>query len=187
MKTDLHSLMNLKPTPHRQEGAVLIVALVLLVVLTMLGVSAVESTKLETRMAASTREYNRAFQVAEASLLQALEKYFDNLDSIEFSELSLSLILTDNKGKILGKAYVKITKSATHSYTREDGENIRYYHYFIESTGFSQDDTKIALKVKLVEGMKIKGPAPNNVLIEEDLSASTTSSSGGGSGGLGLE
>jgi hypothetical protein len=59
---------------HKQTGAVLVVALVLLVVLTMLGISAIEATKLETRMAANTREYNQAFQNAEAGL-----RYANNL------------------------------------------------------------------------------------------------------------
>lgn len=59
---------------YKQTGAVLIVALVLLVVLTMLGISAIEATKLETRMAANTREYNQAFQNAEAGL-----NYVNNL------------------------------------------------------------------------------------------------------------
>jgi Tfp pilus assembly protein PilX len=52
----------------RQEGAVLIVSLILLVVMTMLGISAMEATKLETRMAANVQDYNKAFQKAEAGL-----------------------------------------------------------------------------------------------------------------------
>lgn len=53
---------------NTQRGAVLIVALMLLVVLSMLGISAIESTKLQTRMAANTAEYNYAFQVGEIGI-----------------------------------------------------------------------------------------------------------------------
>jgi Tfp pilus assembly protein PilX len=164
MKTDLHSLTNIKPTPHRQEGAVLIVALVLLVVLTMLGISAVESTKLETRMAASTRDYNRAFQAAEANLIQAVD-IFKSLDSIENISQNPN---SSSESPVTGNANVNITKSATVSYTGEDGKNIIYHHFFIESTGFSQEDETNALQVKLVEGRRIKGTVDNNVLLDED-------------------
>ena len=54
--------------PQRQQGAVLIVSLILLVILTMLGISAMESTKLETKMAVNIDEVNRALQNAEVGL-----------------------------------------------------------------------------------------------------------------------
>ena len=57
----------------RQEGAVLIVALILLVVMTMLGISGMEATKLETKMAANVQDYNSAFQNAEGGLAWASE------------------------------------------------------------------------------------------------------------------
>jgi Tfp pilus assembly protein PilX len=57
--------------PRQQEGAVLFVALMLLIVLTMVGISAIESTKLETRIAANLREYNHALQAAEIGLATA--------------------------------------------------------------------------------------------------------------------
>jgi PilX N-terminal len=53
---------------HRQQGAVLIISLMLLIILTMLGISALDATKLETKMAANTAEMNRALQVAEIGL-----------------------------------------------------------------------------------------------------------------------
>jgi hypothetical protein len=52
----------------QQRGAVLIISLMLLIILTMLGISALDSTKLETKMAANTAELNRALQVAEIGL-----------------------------------------------------------------------------------------------------------------------
>jgi len=61
------SLCQFKPL-QRQQGAVLIISLMLLIVLTMLGISALDSTKLETKMAANTAERNRALQIAEIGL-----------------------------------------------------------------------------------------------------------------------
>jgi type II secretory pathway pseudopilin PulG len=57
--------------PARQSGAVLIVAMILLVVLTMLGVTAMNTTSLEERMASNTQEQVRAFQAAETALSEA--------------------------------------------------------------------------------------------------------------------
>jgi len=58
--------------PTRQRGAVLIVAMILLLVLTLLGVSAMNTSQLEERMAANSQEFNRAFQSAESGLSMAV-------------------------------------------------------------------------------------------------------------------
>ena len=56
---------------RRQRGAVLIISLVLLVVLTLLGVSVMNMTQLEERMAANVQELNQSFHTAETGLSQA--------------------------------------------------------------------------------------------------------------------
>jgi hypothetical protein len=55
----------------RQSGAVLIVALVLLVALTLLGISTMNTSQLEEKMAANNQEITHAFQAAETALSQA--------------------------------------------------------------------------------------------------------------------
>lgn len=55
----------------RQSGAVLIVAMILLVVLTLLGVAAMNTTSLQERIASNTQEQVHAFQAAETGLNQA--------------------------------------------------------------------------------------------------------------------
>lgn len=52
----------------RQRGVVLIVALVVLLVLSMLGVSSMQGTVMEERMAGNMYDRNIAFQAAEAAL-----------------------------------------------------------------------------------------------------------------------
>ncbi|MDT8427358.1 MAG: PilX N-terminal domain-containing pilus assembly protein [Pseudomonadales bacterium] len=61
---------------HKKEeaGAVLIFCLVFLLILTMMGVSSMESTILEERMAGNMQDHGRAFQAAEAAL-QAGEEW----------------------------------------------------------------------------------------------------------------
>lgn len=54
--------------PSAERGAVLIVAMILLVVLTLLGLTTMNTTSLEEKMAANSQEFNRAFQTAESGL-----------------------------------------------------------------------------------------------------------------------
>jgi type IV pilus assembly protein PilX len=52
----------------RERGLVLITALILLLVMTLLGLAAIQNTLLEERMAGNFRAQSVAFQSAEASL-----------------------------------------------------------------------------------------------------------------------
>ena len=69
----------MKPTfkPYQQRGAALITSLVILLVLTVLGVSAMSTSSLEELMAGNLRDQNLSFQAAEAALKDA-ERYIDS-------------------------------------------------------------------------------------------------------------
>jgi len=54
--------------PARQRGAALIVGLVLLVVITLVGIGAMQSTTLQEKMAGNLRDSNMSFQASEAAL-----------------------------------------------------------------------------------------------------------------------
>lgn len=56
---------------HPEKGAVLIVALLFLVMLTLLGVTAMTGSTMEERMAGNARDTSVAFQAAEAALRDA--------------------------------------------------------------------------------------------------------------------
>jgi len=60
----MHSKQHLK----KQQGAALVLSLVFLILLTILGVSAMNMTTLEERMAGNTRDRIVAFQAAEAAM-----------------------------------------------------------------------------------------------------------------------
>ena len=57
--------------PAQERGFVLIVALVLLLVLTILGLAAAQTTSLEERMAGNARNHSMAFEAGEAGLSAA--------------------------------------------------------------------------------------------------------------------
>jgi len=57
--------------PRRQQGAILVIALLFLVLLTIIGISSISSVTLEERMAGNLREQTTAFQAAESALRDA--------------------------------------------------------------------------------------------------------------------
>jgi type IV pilus assembly protein PilX len=57
----------------RQTGSALIVALVFLLLMTLLGTSAMQGSTMQERMASNWRDWNVAFQAAEAGLREAEE------------------------------------------------------------------------------------------------------------------
>ena len=58
-------------TRIRQQGAILIVSLLLLLVMTLLGITAVSTTSLEEKMASNNRQRQLAFQSASSALRDA--------------------------------------------------------------------------------------------------------------------
>ncbi len=66
MKKAVHKFRSGKP--RKQNGAVLVFCLIFLGILTVMGVSGMESTILEERMSGNMRDYSLAFQSAESAL-----------------------------------------------------------------------------------------------------------------------
>jgi type IV pilus assembly protein PilX len=60
------------PSSHRQQGAALVIGLVLLVVLTLLAISGMNSASLEFIMAGNEQYRTNAFQSAEAGIEQSM-------------------------------------------------------------------------------------------------------------------
>jgi len=64
---------NCSRASFRQRGATLVVALLILLVMTVLGLATMQATRMEERMAGNSRDVNLAFQGAEAGLRDAEE------------------------------------------------------------------------------------------------------------------
>jgi type IV pilus assembly protein PilX len=70
LKAKFYRLQN--PCRH-QKGAVLAIGLVMLLLLTLIGISGTQTTGLEERMAGNEQDENLAFQAAEAAITSAEE------------------------------------------------------------------------------------------------------------------
>ncbi len=121
-------------TRNQQQGTVLIIALIFLLILTLLGVSAMDGTLLETRLAANSEERNIAFQMAEMGVLQGLsEVQQGNLSATTPTRVDRSdnisavatIIRKENKGCFLPQR------------GSGDGNKVGWRYFEIESQGQS--------------------------------------------------
>lgn len=60
------------PIRRQQQGVVLIIALVILVLVTLVGLSTIRTTTMEEKMAGNSRDRDKAFQAAEAAVQACL-------------------------------------------------------------------------------------------------------------------
>lgn len=74
----MHPSTRPSPQRQRQRGAALIIALIFLLIMTVLGVSGIQNSTMETRMAGNSADRNRSFQASEFALQAAK----DNLKTI---------------------------------------------------------------------------------------------------------
>jgi len=83
---------------QRKSGAVLIISLIILLLLTLIGVTAIQTTSLEEKMAGNLRNQNLAFQAAETALRagetrlnSATTLTFDNVGTGGFYSVSSTI------------------------------------------------------------------------------------------------
>jgi type IV pilus assembly protein PilX len=99
--------------PSRQRGIVLVVALIMLTIITLLGVSAMQVTSMEERMAGNARDRSLAFQAAEAALrdgerflTQAVLPTFDGTNGLYPAPAAGAMpIWAQADGSLQGKAF----------------------------------------------------------------------------------
>ncbi len=60
---------------NKQRGAVLVVSLVLLLMMTILAITAASTSSLQSRMAGNAQDMNLAFQAAESGLARWVQKF----------------------------------------------------------------------------------------------------------------
>jgi len=67
--------------PKQNKGMALFISLVMLLILTVLGVSSIQSTTMQERMARNARDTNLAFQAAESAIKDA-EVFMESLSTL---------------------------------------------------------------------------------------------------------
>lgn len=77
------SIQSFNQLPRRQAGVALFMSLIMLLIITVLGLSSVQTTTLQERMARNARDSNLAFLAADSALkdAEALIETFNSVDS----------------------------------------------------------------------------------------------------------
>lgn len=139
----------------RQRGTTLIVAMIILMVLTMLGVTALNTTTLEERMAANSQEVNRAFQAAEAGIDVA----FDDSDAYSLTAA------VDGKTAVLGD--YQAGANYTVSYLRATNPPVGSLYSATSFSAFHFD-------IRSEAASRVTDPGGANALTLEDQAALVT-------------
>lgn len=76
---------------HKQQGVALVVSLIILISLTMLGVTAIQRTTVDLAMAGNQREVGLMFQAAEVGLITAEDFIETSTTNADFDNTTLGL------------------------------------------------------------------------------------------------
>lgn len=143
--------------PKKQRGSTLVNALIMLIVLTMLMISAMRANIIEERMAGNARDWNVAFQAAEAALRDA-ERDIMTVTRVSgltgfatgCSDTGLCLVSTtgtpiwvslandNDAGWVSGANSGKSVKYGTHTGAAELPDVAAQPHYIIEAISVPQ-------------------------------------------------
>ena len=104
-------------SPKKEQGVVLFMSLVMLLIITVLGLSSVQTTSMQERMARNSRDSNLAFISAEAGLKSA-----EFVVSRYVVEESLDALVESSPGLFFEKSY-----NGTQNWENFDWENGDYY------------------------------------------------------------
>jgi len=161
-----------------QKGAVLFVALIFLIILTLMGVSAIETTILETKLAKALEERNYAFQTAEAGLVAIGNLETSDLEALMsgatfttvvdvtrkryapvggvFQERSFNSQATNIQASYLGRFVPQRCASGANcsSHLR-----IEWVYFETSSTGIADVNNPNPMQINLANGVRQEAPS----------------------------
>lgn len=138
-------------TGKKQEGVVLAICMIFIVVLTVIGVSSLERTEIEERMATSFQEQNRAFQVAETGIAQVLTN-LSLFDTTTSNASSTGTVGNYNASAALTVEYIDKTQVQRTNAGWGVGA-AEFHHFNINSIGSANNNASVEVN----RGVRIVG------------------------------
>lgn len=133
-------MMNVLMQRKRQTGAALVVGLILLVVITVLAISGMNTATTELAMARNDQNYENAFQAAETGLEQALSQgRFDTLTGVE-----VITTITTHESVTAQIEFEDSTMVPDKAFSLGSGSGIAAYHFIATSSAESRRDPDTA-------------------------------------------
>ena len=128
--------MNNQTTLQKQNGAALVVSLILLVVITVLAISGMNTATTELAMARNDQNYENAFQAAETGLAIALAQgAFDTL-----AGATVTQTITTNESVNTQITFEDSTPVPDKAFSLGAGSGIAAYHFIATAQATSMRD-----------------------------------------------
>jgi type IV pilus assembly protein PilX len=121
---------------QRQQGAALVVGLILLVVITVLAISGMNTATTELAMARNDQNYENAFQAAETGLELALSQ--GNFSTLANANVTQEINDNDNVSTLI--AFERSTHVPDRAFSLGVGSGIAAYHFLSTATASSLRD-----------------------------------------------
>jgi type IV pilus assembly protein PilX len=126
------------PGSLRQQGAALVIGLILLVVLTILAVSGVFTSTMELRMVRNTQSQERAFQAAEVAVEDALANPVLSTSAV-FTQATVAVPNAPGDTYSYNLQFVGQTPLGTGMTGYSIGSAFQSYHFQVDTTGNGPD------------------------------------------------
>lgn len=123
--------------PQRQHGAALVIGLLLLVVITVLAISGMNTATTEIAMARNEQNYENAFQTAEAGLENALAQGSFNTTA----GTTLSQTISTHESYSVTVQYENSTIVPDRAFSLGSGSGVAAYHFLATSSAESRRDS----------------------------------------------
>ena len=119
---------------NAQKGIVLISSLIMLLVMTMIGVSAMRGSALEERMSANDMNHNKVFQAAESATELAISNTANLSGALNGSAVNVTVTMPDPT--VSSEAEVEfLAKGPALGFEMGDDNSIVAYHFDVQGTG----------------------------------------------------
>jgi Tfp pilus assembly protein PilX len=119
-------------TPHKQQGAVLAVSLIILLVLTVLGITAMRGVSLQEKMSANAMNRSSAFSASESAAIGAAADP-NNLAAALTADHDVTVTVNPYVVSEAKIRFRQVTLAPNNSITL--GKGRKAYHFDIEANG----------------------------------------------------
>lgn len=147
------------PVPRRQRGAALVIGLLLLLVITLLAVSGMNSSSLELAMAGNTQYHQNAFQAAETGIAQMLVTGTFNPSGGAVGPATADIPDSETGDTYTTTIRPQLSGSAQPALWGSSWDSFSTYHFEIESRGTSARNAQATN----VQGLAVIAPADSTI------------------------
>ncbi len=138
MSTRYNATKNERLQSKNEQGSALFISLIILLILTVLGLSSMNDTLMQTKMSGAMQDSNLALQTAEFAVRQA-EEYIESLDNIANFDNTKHLYTATNAPQDIYDDTIWTTNKTSESGTVVNTPGFPQPRYFIELLGLIND------------------------------------------------